>query len=496
MPGPRASDLFKVYQTRSAKRQGERPLALCHHGNSAMLLNRRNFVLGALAVPASARKERPAARPNVVLIVSDGLGSWMLGCAGNREIRTPNIDQLAQAGVRFQNHLACTPASSPGLATLFTGRVPRQHGIQDFLTSEPIENPPQGQAAVPPSFHSEVMLSDLLTQNGYECGYAGNWQLGDDQTSQHGCKFWYVRLPETKASYQNPRMSWNGQAVAETGCLTELITAKAAAFLDRQTAGRPFFLTVSYPNPRSPYEGLPPKYYEMYAKVDFTTTGWEPAAAHALRDKNFLNDIVGNSRKNAAAVTALDDQIPLLLNKLHQRGLREDTLIVFTSAAGYLLGRHGLWSDGLASDPINMYEEVVQTPMIWHWPGRVPVESVRPELVSAYDFVPAVCELLEVPLPAGRNLCGRSYLPLVLNKPLPKKTPWRTVVFGQYRNTEMTRDRRFKLVLRNGGNGPNELFDLANDARERVNLYENENFLQDRAQLTRELDGWRKATSA
>ena len=69
--------------------------------------------MGGLALPALARKERPAERPSIVLIVADGLGSWMLGCGGNREIRTPNIDQLAQAGTRFQNHLACTPASSP-----------------------------------------------------------------------------------------------------------------------------------------------------------------------------------------------------------------------------------------------------------------------------------------------------------------------------------------------------------------------------------------------
>src|SRR6266853_7045604 len=135
---------------------------------SAMALNRRNFIVGGLALPALARKERTAPRPTIVLIVADGLGSWMLGCAGNHEILTPNIDQLAQSGARFQNHLICTPADSPSLATLFTGRVPRQHGIQEFLTPEPIEKPPQGQAAPPASFKNEVMLSDILAGAGYE----------------------------------------------------------------------------------------------------------------------------------------------------------------------------------------------------------------------------------------------------------------------------------------------------------------------------------------
>ena len=457
-----------------------------------MSLNRRNFLQAGLALPALARKDRPTARPNIVLIVADGLSSWMLGCGGNREIRTPNIDELAQTGARFQNHFICTPASSPSLATLFTGRVPRQHGIQDFLTGEPIENPPQGQAAAPPSFRNEVMLSDILVGAGYECGYVGHWHLGEDQTPQHGFRFWYTL--DGPPTYQDARINWNGQSSTEKGYLTDLLTAKAGAFLDQQSPAKPFFLTVSYPNPSPPYEGHPARYYEMYAKADFLTTGWERSAANALREKKYLEDAVGNSRKAAAAITALDDQIPLLLAKLHQRGLSENTVIVFTSDTGYFLGRHGLWSDGLASDPINLYEDVVQTPLIWYWLGHVPAQSVRTELVSAYDFVPTVCDLIDVS-PPGRNLCGRSYLPLLTNTRLPKKSPWRNVVFGQYRNTEMARDSRFKLVLRNGGSGPNELFDLGADPREKVNGFEDERFLAQRAQMTRAIEGWRRTTA-
>ena len=148
----------------------------------------------------------------------------------------------------------------------------------------------------------------------------------------------------------------------------------------------------------------------------------------------------------------------------------------------------------MASNPINMYDEVVQTPMFWHWLGRVPPQSMRPDVVSSYDFVPTVCDLLDVPLPAGRELCGRSYLLLILGKPLPKKSPWHNVAFGQYRNTEMVREGRLKLVLRNAGSGPNELFDLAGDPREKVNHYDDPTFLVDRARMTRLLDGWRKAT--
>ncbi|MGH9659381.1 MAG: sulfatase family protein, partial [Bryobacteraceae bacterium] len=183
------------------------------------------------------------------------------------------------------------------------------------------------------------------------------------------------------------------------------------------------------------------------------------------------------------------------IKKLEERKVRDNTLVVFCGDNGFLLGRHGLWSKGLASDPINMYEEVMQVPMIWNWPGRVPVEGARPELVSSYDLVPSLADLTGATLPAGRNYCGRSYVPIALGRPLPKKETWRTTVFGHFRNTEMARDNRYKLVLRNDGKGPNEIFDLRTDPREKTNQYENPAYLTVRDRLTRELDAWRKQAS-
>jgi arylsulfatase A-like enzyme len=244
-----------------------------------------------------------------------------------------------------------------------------------------------------------------------------------------------------------------------------------------------------------PYTGHPRKYYDLYADARFETLGRDRPAPNALREKEYLNDIIGSLRGCAAATTALDDQIPPLLAKLDQVGLRDDTLIVFTGDNGFLLGRHGLWSKGHASDPINMYEEVMTTPMIWNWRGKTAPEAARPELVSFYDFVPTVCDLLDAPLP-DRNLCGRSYLPAVLNRFFPKQQPWRNLVFGQFRNTEMARDARYKLVLRNGGQGPNELYDVRDDPRERVNQFDNAEFVTVRERLAGELEGWRKRYSA
>ncbi len=458
--------------------------------------NRRQFLLGAAATSTTLfGAKTPARPPNVLLIIADDLAAWMLGCYGNREIKTPNIDTLARGGVRFNAGLVCTPICSASRATLFTGRTPMQHGIQDFLTDRPGGNPPEGQFGVPASFQHEVLLSDILSSQGYRCGYSGKWHMGSDQTPQHGFDYWYTMMPND-SRYENPRMSRNGQLTDEKGYLANLITEHALQFLDEQSPNRPFFLVTSHLNPHTPYEGHPQKYYDMYQNEDFSSVGWEPAAPNAFRDKAMLKEIVPNIRKCAAATTALDDQIPPLLKRLDERKLRDNTLIVLVGDNGFLLGRHGLWSAGHASDPINMFEEVMQVPVIWNWPGRSPVEESRPEVISFYDILPTICEAAGAPVPKDRNLCGRSFLPLVTGKPFPKKQPWQNLVFGHFLNTEMARDNRYKLIVRNGGKGPHELYDLRADPREKRNLYANPQFITVRDRLAGALDKWRAQYSS
>ena len=469
------------------------------------LFNRRNFLFAATAAAAKPQEKAPSGtKPNVLLIIADDLAAWMLGCYGNKEIKTPHMDNLARRGARFQHGFVTTPICSPSRATLFTGRTPMQHGIHDFLTDSPIENPPQGQKDVPASMASEVMLTDVASGQGYDCGYVGKWHINhDDAKPGHGIRWWYTMIGGSR-SYRDPEMSLNGQMVKEQGYLGELMTRRACDYIDQQTTAKPFFLTVGYLNPHTPYDGHPQKYYDMYANTAFDTLGWEPPAANALREKNLLKDTVGNIRRCAASVTALDDQIPVLLDKLKHKGLYDNTVVLFAGDNGFLLGRHGLWSKGLASDPPNMYEEVVNVPMIMTWPGRIPVESTRPELVSFYDVMPTLCQLMGAQVPP-RNLCGRSFLPLALRKGVAssstakkdrKTPPWRNTVFAHLRNTDMARDKRYKLVLRNEGAGPNELFDLNLDPREKANQYGNPQFLTVRDRLARELQIWKAQYSS
>lgn len=459
-----------------------------------MSWTRRQVLAGAAAAPlfAQRRQTQAGSRPNIVLVLTDDLAAWMLGCYGNKEIRTPNIDALAAAGTRFVDSFVCTPICSASRATLFTGRTPNQHGIQDFLTPNPVADPPQGQKEPPETFSREVMISDLLSQGGYKCGYSGKWHMGNDTKPGHGYQYTYT-FDGGSSPYQDPVMYLNGEKRQESGYLADLITQRACDFIDQQQKGQPFFLTVSHFNPHTPYDGHPQKYYDMYKDSRFESFGFMQAAPNALREKNLMGDIVGNLRKCAASVTALDDQIPVLRRKLLQKGFIDDTIVIFTGDNGYLLGRHGLWSKGHASNPINMYDEVVKVPMIWSWPGRIPVQSARPESVSFYDLLPTLCEAGGVSVPSGRKLCGRSYLPLVTNRPLPPKQTWDDTVFGQFRYAWMARDKRFKLVLRDDDNGPNELFDLGKDPREFRNVYDDLGYVTVKERLTARLKAWRES---
>jgi arylsulfatase A-like enzyme len=404
-----------------------------------MLVSRRHFCLGSLALPALAARKQAPPQPSVLLIMVDELPAWFLGPYGNKEVRTPALDRLSRTGTRFLNHYTASPEPVLGRATLLTGRTPMQIGESGKLSA------------------ADVTLEKVLGDKGYACGAAA------DQPADQ-------------------------------------ITATAVKFLDGQAAGKNFMLTVHY-SLRPPYDGTPQKFVDLYTSQNFDSYAADKPAPNARDGKEMLGDTTGSLRKAAAAVSALDDQIGAVIAKLYQKQLVDNTLIIFTSTCGALFGRHGLWGCGTASDPVNMYDEVINTPMIMSWPTRIPPTGLQIEMVSGYDLVPTVCEFAGVELP-NRNLCGRSYVRLAIgaklpkNKKLARKLAWRTTVCGNLRNTDMAREERYAMVVRDGGKGPNELYDLTSDRVEKVNQYDNPEFSDVKTRVTAELAKWKKNYSS
>lgn len=447
-----------------------------------MQLTRRGL-MQSIAAPVLMQRRAGAPRPNIVLVLADGLPAWALGCYGNQEIRTPQIDRLAAAGTRMALFFSGAPAGPPGRATLFTGLTPAQHGVSDL---------PGGEGQAPAAFAKETMLSDALAGAGYRCGFIGWWGMGAAERPGHGFEFAAVlRRPV----HEDPEFSVDGSSVAEKGYLPEILTKFASDFLARQQKDRPFFLVISNLAPGGPLEGHPKRLLDLYAGSNFASFGIQPAAPNAAQGRELLENPLPALRSYAAAVTALDEQAGALQRKILELGLFDNTILVFTSSHGALLGRHGLWGGGRASQPPNLFDESVHVPMIWSWPGRVPTHSVRPELAGAADLLPSLCEAAGIEPPAGRRRCGRSFLPLVMNRPLPKKQPWPDLVFAQIEDAEMARDKYYKLIVRGGGSGPGELYDVRKDPRERNNVYADAGFSTVRAQLEKRLAAWREACS-
>ena len=324
-----------------------------------------------------------------------------------------------------------------------------------------------------------------------------------DELSQSGTHFLnhFVSTPEPQASRTTFLTgAIPGQSASPDAGLEKILgglgyevhagdAADAAAFLGKQTPGKPFFYTAGYSKLRVPYDAVAQKYRDIYRDMKFEGYAADPPNPDAREGKEMLKDVIGNVRKFAAGISELDEAVGAAIGQVRRGGMVDQTLIVFTSTCGSLLGRHGLWDSGDASDPVNMFDEAIGTPMIWSWAGRVPAIARQVELISSYDFVPTICDALGVA--PSNALAGTSYLLMATGKPFPKRTHWRSAVCGAYKNTAMARVERYKWIVRNEGKGPNELYDLTADPHERTNQADNDQFVSVKTSLNAEIAKWR-----
>lgn len=401
--------------------------------------------------------------PNIVFILSDDQGEWAMGCSGNEEIITPNIDKLAREGMRFTNFFCASPVCSPARASLFTGTIPSQHGVHDWLrddtkAEEEIEY-----------LKGQSTYIQALADNGYITAHSGKWHLGNTASPQQGFKHWYCHK-SGGGPYYNAPIYKNGMLYKETDYVTNAITNDALEFLEEMRGNdQPFYLSIGYTAPHSPWlNNHPEKYTALYENCQFNSL------PHLRRhpDSIYLTDEVAkNERENAigyfAAVTAMDADIGKIIDKIDEMGIRDNTLIVFTSDNGFSCGHHGFWGKGNGTFPINMYEESIKVPFIISHIGSVLQNTVCEELISAYDFMPTILEYTGTNAASDIKRPGKSFANLLSGK--AEKCREDIVVFDEYGPNRMIRTRDTKLVCRYPY-GPNELYDLTADKHEEHNL--------------------------
>jgi arylsulfatase A-like enzyme len=428
-------------------------------------------------------------KPNILFILTDDQGAWALGCAGNREIHTPTLDRLAAQGIRFENFFCASPVCSPARASILTGRIPSQHGIHDWLYKGNLaraESKVRGDAGDGVNRMGDAFAvddrsieylagmrgySDYMAESGYTCAMVGKWHLGASLKPQKGFSFWRV-IPYGGSDYNESTWIVDGELRREKGYLTDRITAHALDFLEtRRGQDAPFYLSVHYTAPHSPWERgqHPAELTGLYADCPFETCPREPElhpwqinSAPRGRGERRRELLAGYY----AAISGVDRGVESLLAKLDALGLRENTLVIFSGDNGMNMGHHGVWGKGNGTFPMNMYDTSVKVPFLISWPGHLPAGLVDNHLLSHYDLFPTLLDYLDIPN-REENLPGASFAPLLRGAEIPGHEV--VIVYDEYGPVRMVRTRDWKYVHRYPY-GPHELYDLQSDPGEERNL--------------------------
>ena len=272
-------------------------------------------------------------QPNLLFVLTDDQGAWAMGCAGNAEIRSPNLDRLAREGFRFDNFFCTSPVCSPARASILTGRIPSQHGVHDALMWQS-DTSKGGLDREVPADRVQFLLgmptyAELLGDRGYDTCLSGKWHLGDGLEPRCGFDTWNP-MPYGGTNYFNVPVVANGHLDKHETYATELFTDNALQFLKAQAgAERPFCLAVHYTAPHKPWgrEHHPQALWdEYYDRCPFDSVpgpdeplpvGFNAGAVDAETRKQNLAGYF-------AAIEGMDRHVGRLLDWLEEQDLRNE----------------------------------------------------------------------------------------------------------------------------------------------------------------------------
>lgn len=412
---------------------------------------------------------RDPLRPNVVVLMSDDQGPWAMGCAGNTEIVTPNLDRLAAEGTRLDRFFCVSPVCSPARASMLTGAIPSAHGIHDAIHAGDFGAGPIDYLA------GRSAYTDVLAAAGYDCALSGKWHLGASEVPQASITGWNAWCGGHP--YLDPVMMVDGAPRTMTGYSSDVFADVALDIVDASAADdadRPFCLQLCFNAPHTPLVGChPQEWLDVYADCAFATCPPEPPHPWTRpRDQNWepYNDAFDDPRPSLigyfAAISAMDAAIGRVLDRLATLDLERSTLVVFVSDNGFHAGHRGIWGKGNGTLPQNMFEYSVRVPAVVRQPGRVAAGVVSDALVSGYDLRPTLLDWVGLADDHSVSLPGRTVAHVLRGEPDPND---HVVVFDEYGPTRMIRSHEWKYVHRHAG-GPHELYDLGSDPEERTNL--------------------------
>jgi len=430
-------------------------------------MNRRQFLGGiggafaALTLPAWAPAAGPAERkrrPNFVFVFADDLGWGDLGCYGNRQIRTPHLDELAKNGTLFTQFYVNGSVCSPSRTAIMTGHFPARYAIHGHLSTHR-----QNKARAMPDWLDPKVpnVAALLKDAGYATAHIGKWHLGSGvgapDVRDYG--FDFVGTGET-----------GGAAVTKADPYfrarsTALFVDEALQFI-RNHRERPFYVQL--------WTLVP------HATLHPTDEQMKPYERFAPRGVPYK----GVKQIYYASVTDLDTQIGRLVKRIDELGLADDTVIAFSSDNGpedLDIGNavhSGIGSTGpFRGRKRSLYEGGIRVPFIVRWPNHVPAGKVDDtSVIAGVDWLSTICRLAGVTLAGDLKVDGQDMSPALLGEPRQRTKPlmwqWRFRIFGHTTNKSpmlAVREGKWKLLM-NPDRSRVELYDIPNDPTEVDNL--------------------------
>ncbi len=369
------------------------------------------FVSSAFCISA------PPEKPNVVFILVDDLGWMDLGCQGSLVYETPNIDRLADSAMRFTDAYASCPVCSPTRASIMTGKSPTRLHITDWI---PGADPKNRKLLGPQDRHelplSEVTLAETFKDHGYKTFFAGKWHLGSDGYFPEDQGFDINKGGHHKGSppggyytpYRNPKLT-NGP---DGEYLTDRLTNESIQFMQTHK-DEPFFLYLSFYTVHTPIQACKRLIEENEQRVANT----QFSGPVSVKEREGHTKLWQHNAAFASMVQAMDENVGRLLAKIDALGLRDNTVIVFTSDNGGLSTlRHP--NAPTSNAPLRAgkgwcYEGGIRTPLIISAPGVTHAQSTCPFPVTSMDYYPTLLQLAGIPLKPDQHRDGISLVPLL-----------------------------------------------------------------------------------
>lgn len=408
----------------------------------------------------------PQQRPNVIVILADDLGSADLGCYGSLNIRTPHLDDLAAGGIRFTDGYSTAPTCSPTRVSLYTGRYPHRLlvGMEEpLITRDERHGIPQEHPTLP----------SLLRDAGYATAMFGKWHCGWlpwFSPVKSGFETFFGNLDGAMDYFSHidsaglPDLYEGETPVEEVGYYTHLVTDRVVEFLHASGESKPFYLQVNYTAPHWPWEGP-----EDQAVSDRVTAAMAENPLSAL-----FNYDGGSLEKYAELVEVMDAGVGRILAELDDRGLAENTFVVFMSDNG---GERFSFQWPFVGEKGDLEEGGIRVPFILRWPCAISPGQVCGIPVDTMDVTATVLAAAGVSPDPGYSLDGVNLIPWLLEgaEAPDRDLMWRTQEQGAIRRGrfKLLIDRQAKPLWMRSFSRDGErlrLIDVADDARERKNL--------------------------